>query len=92
MVSAFSGLGGILLALAYGVFVDTEDMIIPSILSVTAEEWLILIILGAMGLVGFFALTRYALFENASPMISLYYQVSTVDTPNHSSSSEGYGN
>jgi len=54
----YGGLGGIILALAYGIFVDTEDMIIPSILSVTAEEWLTLIILGAMGLVGFFALTR----------------------------------
>jgi len=54
----YSGLGGIILALAYGVLVDTEDIIIPSISMVTAEEWLILLLLGGMGLVGFFALTR----------------------------------
>ena len=39
--------------------VDTEDKIVPSFTMVTAEEWLELLILGGMGLVGFFALTRY---------------------------------
>ena len=46
------------LALAYGVIVDTEDKIVPSFTEVTAEEWLTLLMLGGMGLVGFFALTR----------------------------------
>ena len=54
----FSGLGGILLALAYGTMVDTEDVILTNITMVTAEEWLTLLLLGGMGLVGFFALTR----------------------------------
>ena len=55
----YSGLGGVLLALVYGLSVDPEDKIVTSFTSVTAEEWLPLLLLGAMGLVGFFALTRY---------------------------------
>jgi len=54
----YSGLGGILLALVYGLSVDPDDKIVSSFMSVTAEEWLPLLLLGAMGLVGFFALTR----------------------------------
>ena len=38
--------------------VDTDDMIVPNFAMVTAEEWLTLLMLGGMGLVGFFALTR----------------------------------
>ena len=54
----FSGLGGILLALAYGTMVDTEDVILTHITMVSAQEWLILLLLSGMGVVGFFALTR----------------------------------
>eukprot|EP00092_Neocalanus_flemingeri_P092572 GFUD01117532.1.p1 GENE.GFUD01117532.1~~GFUD01117532.1.p1 ORF type:complete len:452 (-),score=77.33 GFUD01117532.1:54-1409(-) len=57
-ICTYSGVGGVVLAVAYGVLVDTEDKIIPSIVTVTAEEWLTLLMLGGMGLVGFFALTR----------------------------------
>jgi len=57
-IVTYSGVGGVVLALAYGVIVDTEDMIVPSFTEVTAEEWLSLLMLGGMGLVGFFALTR----------------------------------
>ena len=45
--------------MAYGVLVDPEDKIVPSFTTVTADEWLTLLLLGVMGLVGFFALTRY---------------------------------
>jgi len=54
----YSGLGGIILALIYGIMIDTEDVILTNITMVTANEWLILLMLGGMGLVGFFALTR----------------------------------
>merc|ERR1719233_2507388 len=54
----YSGLGGIILALLYGTMLDTEDVILTNITMVTANEWLILLMLGGMGLVGFFALTR----------------------------------
>jgi len=54
----YSGLGGIILALIYGTMLDTEDVILTNITMVTANEWLILLLLGGMGLVGFFALTR----------------------------------
>jgi len=54
----YSGLGGIILALIYGTMIDTEDVILTNITMVTANEWLILLMLGGMGLVGFFALTR----------------------------------
>eukprot|EP00092_Neocalanus_flemingeri_P037038 GFUD01040321.1.p1 GENE.GFUD01040321.1~~GFUD01040321.1.p1 ORF type:complete len:483 (+),score=79.24 GFUD01040321.1:79-1449(+) len=57
-ICTYSGVGGVVLAVAYGVLVDTEDKIIPSVATVTAEEWLTLLMLGGMGLVGFFALTR----------------------------------
>ena len=57
-VSAFSGLGGVLLALVYGTMVDTEDVILTNITMVSAQEWLILLLLSGMGVVGFFALTR----------------------------------
>ena len=54
----FSGLGGIILALIYGTMLDTEDVILTNITMVSVDEWLILLMLGGMGLVGFFALTR----------------------------------
>jgi len=54
----YSGVGGVVLAVAYGVLVDPEDKIVPSFTMVTADEWLTLLMLGVMGLVGFFALTR----------------------------------
>jgi len=54
----YSGLGGIILALIYGTMLDTEDVILTNITMVSADEWLILLLLGGMGLVGFFALTR----------------------------------
>jgi len=54
----YSGLGGIILALIYGTMLDTEDVILTNITMVSVDEWLILLMLGGMGLVGFFALTR----------------------------------
>merc|ERR1712179_308732 len=54
----YSGLGGIILALIYGTMLDTEDVIMTNITMVSVDEWLILLMLGGMGLVGFFALTR----------------------------------
>jgi len=54
----YSGLGGVLLALVYGTMVDTEDVILTNITMVSAQEWLILLLLSGMGVVGFFALTR----------------------------------
>ena len=47
-----------MLALAYGVLGDSEDKIITDFALVSAEEWLTLLMLGGMGLVGFFCLTR----------------------------------
>jgi len=57
-IVTYSGVGGVVLALGYGVLVDPEDKIVPNFAMVTAEEWLTLLMLGGMGLVGFFALTR----------------------------------
>lgn len=57
-IVTYSGFGGVLPALGYGVLVDTDDKIDPNFAMVTAEEWLTLLMLGGMGLVGFFALTR----------------------------------
>jgi len=54
----YSGLGGIILALIYGTMLDTEDVILTNFTMISAHEWLILLLLGGMGLVGFFALTR----------------------------------
>ena len=54
----FSGVGGVALAVLFGVAVDEEDKIVTSAYAVTAGEWLTLLILGGSGLVGFFALTR----------------------------------
>jgi len=54
----YSGLGGVVLALVYGTMVDTEDVILTNITMVSAQEWLILLLLSGMGVVGFFALTR----------------------------------
>jgi len=54
----YSGVGGVVLALAYGVLGDSEDKIITDFALVSAEEWLTLLMLGGMGLVGFFCLTR----------------------------------
>ena len=51
-------MGGIFLALAYGVLGDSEDKIVTDFAMVSAEEWLTLLMLGGMGLISFFALTR----------------------------------
>ena len=51
-------MGGVALAVLFGVSVDVEDKIVTSAYAVTAGEWLTLLILGGSGLVGFFALTR----------------------------------
>jgi len=57
-IVTYSGVGGVVLAMGYGILVDTEDKIVTNFTEVTAEEWLTLLMLGGMGLVGFFALTR----------------------------------
>ena len=59
--------------MAYGVLVDPEDKIVPSFTTVTADEWLTLLMLGVMGLVGFFALTRYRLFGNVSVIVTAMF-------------------
>jgi len=42
----YSGVGGVLLAMAYGVLMDPENKIVPSFTTVTADEWLTLLMLG----------------------------------------------
>jgi len=53
----FSGLGGMVLALLFSIF-DEDNKIIFSISSISLDQWLILAMLGAMGIVGYFSLTK----------------------------------
>jgi len=53
-----SGVGGVALAVMFGLSVDAEDKIVTSAYVVTAWEWMTLLILGGSGLVGCFALYR----------------------------------
>ena len=77
--------------MAYGVLVDPEDKIVPSFTTVTADEWLTLLLLGVMGLVGFFALTRYRLFTNNTSDRQAMFQVLTADTSHYCGSAAGHG-
>jgi len=54
----YSGLGGVVLSGLYGVVVDDETKIFFSISSIDTREWLLLLLLGGMGLVGYFCLNR----------------------------------
>jgi len=54
----YSGFGGVVLSIVYGMFVDHEAKILFSFTSIEAHEWLMLLLLGGMGLVGYFCLTR----------------------------------
>lgn len=53
----YSGLGGVVLAFVFG-FLDPQDRILFSISSVSTTEWLVLGMLGGMGILGYFCLTR----------------------------------
>jgi len=53
----YSGLGGFLLAVAYSFF-DPNDRVNGNVKEVLVDEWIWLGLLAAMGLVGYYALTR----------------------------------
>ena len=53
----FSGLGGVVLALVFSIF-DEDNRIIFNISSISLELWLILAMLGGMGIIGYFSMTR----------------------------------
>jgi len=54
----YSGVGGVVLSVLYGAAIDHEAKIFFSFSSIDAREWLLLLLLGAMGLVGYFCLTK----------------------------------
>ena len=53
----FSGLGGVVLALVFSIF-DKDNRIIFNFTSISLEQWLILAMLGGMGIIGYFSMTR----------------------------------
>jgi len=53
----YSGLGGVLISLICAAF-DSENKIILNISAVEDSSWLLLLVLGLMGILGYFALTR----------------------------------
>merc|ERR1719474_2093216 len=53
----YSGLGGVVVALACG-FMDKDNRIIFDIGSIPYDEWLILLMLGGSGLLGYYSMTR----------------------------------
>merc|ERR1712226_557193 len=53
----YSGLGGVILAFVFGCL-DPQDRILFSLSSVSPTEWLVLSMLGGMGILGYFCLTR----------------------------------
>jgi len=53
----YSGLGGVVAALACG-FMDKDNRIIFDIGSIPYDEWLILLMLGGSGLLGYYSMTR----------------------------------
>eukprot|EP00091_Calanus_sinicus_P015788 TRINITY_DN34506_c0_g1_i1.p1 TRINITY_DN34506_c0_g1~~TRINITY_DN34506_c0_g1_i1.p1 ORF type:complete len:134 (-),score=52.91 TRINITY_DN34506_c0_g1_i1:125-526(-) len=53
----FSGLGGVVLALVFSIF-DKDNRIIFNFTSISFEQWLILAMLGGMGIIGYFSMTR----------------------------------
>jgi drug/metabolite transporter (DMT)-like permease len=53
----YSGLGGVVLALAFS-FMDPNNRIIFNIASIPYDEWLILVMLGGSGLIGYYSMTR----------------------------------
>merc|ERR1711970_482783 len=55
----YSGVGGVVLSVLYGAAIDHEAKTLFSFTSIDAREWLLLLLLGAMGLVGYFCLTRF---------------------------------
>jgi len=56
---AYSGLGGAVQAILYGLFLDEDNQtIVRDISSLSSSVWLQLLLLGGMGVVGFFTLTR----------------------------------
>jgi len=53
----YSGLGGVIIAIVIG-FLDHQNRILFAFTSVTASEWMLLGMLGGMGILGYFCLTR----------------------------------
>jgi len=53
----YSGLGGVVLALACS-FMDSNNRIVFDITSIPYDQWLILVMLGGSGLIGYYSMTR----------------------------------
>jgi len=53
----YSGLGGVVVALACS-FMDPHNRIVFDIASITYKEWIILVMLGSSGLIGYYSMTR----------------------------------
>jgi len=53
----YSGLGGVILAFAFSIM-DPDNRIIFNITAVPYDEWLILLMLGGSGLLGYYSMTR----------------------------------
>ena len=53
----YNGLGGVLLALMCSYY-DSENSIVYSISSISLNSWLLLVLLGLSGIMGYFSMTR----------------------------------
>jgi len=53
----YSGVGGVVVALACS-FMDPHNRIVFDIASITYKEWIILVMLGSSGLIGYYSMTR----------------------------------
>ncbi|XP_023321638.1 uncharacterized protein LOC111696300 [Eurytemora carolleeae] len=53
----YSGLGGVILGVSFS-FMDPDNRLVFDIASIPADNWLVLILLGASGLIGYYAMTR----------------------------------
>jgi len=53
----FSGVGGVVLALVFSIF-DQDNNIVFNPAVITWEQWVVLLVLGGMGIAGYFSMTR----------------------------------
>jgi len=53
----FSGVGGVVLALVFSIF-DQDNTIVFNPTVITWEQWGVLVVLGGMGIIGYFSMTR----------------------------------
>jgi len=53
----YSGIGGVLLGLGFSFF-DPENRLVFNIGSIAMDEWIILLMLGGSGLIGYYSMTR----------------------------------